>query len=121
MQNDLEVKEISIEDCERLPALLKRVWGKESDADYWKWKYFDAPFQTKGWIIEDPNKNVIAMAGSWYRPTKVGDRIFHPYMSVDTMADPDYRGGKVYGLLKDIMVAEGSENCAFRSCKPKLI
>ena len=113
MEEGLVVKEITVEDCSRLPALLKRVWGKDSDADYWKWKYIDAPFPTKGWLIDDANGNTIAMGGSWRRPTKVGDRIFHPYMTVDAMADPGYRGGKVYRLLKDIMVSEGSNNILY--------
>jgi len=86
-------------DCARLPKLFEKVWKTRTEEEYWKWKYFKPPFDTKGWVIEDENHELAAFTGYWMRPTKIGCREITPAMLVDVMASPEYRGGKHYGSI----------------------
>lgn len=98
------------EDCVHLPALLKAVWKTQTDEDYWLWKYVRPPFETQGWVAEKENGNIAAFSGYWRRPAKTGDTNTIPVMVVDVMADPEYRGGKVYGeISKQILEIIGGE------------
>lgn len=79
------------QDCEKMPALLKKVWKFESNADYWRWKYLNPPFKTEAMVVENENNEIIAFNGFWRRPVKFNNQILYPYLSVDTMVAPEYQ------------------------------
>ena len=87
------------EDCIGLRKLHEKVWKIKVSEAYWKWKYVNSPFETKSLVIEDQKGELIAFAGFLSRPTKFDDKIIFPFTLYDIMADPSYRGFKIYGII----------------------
>lgn len=99
MNDGLISRDLTQDDCFRLPELLKKVWKIKTSRDYWHWKYFDSPFENKGMVIENKNGDIVAFVGFWGRLIKVRDKYIYAYTSLDLMIDPKYRGGKIFSLL----------------------
>lgn len=99
MNDDLISRDLTQDDCFRLPELLKNVWKIKTTRDYWYWKYFDSPFKNKGMVIENKNGDILAFVGFWERLIKVRDNNIYAYTSLDLMIEPKYRGGKIFSLL----------------------
>ena len=93
------LRDLIHEDYAQLPSLLKSVWKIKTGEDYWIWKYESPPFQTNAWVIEAENGAIVAFTGYWRRPAQMGGITTKPFLVVDIMADPEYRGGKVYSLI----------------------
>ncbi len=87
------------DDCKRLPGLLEDVWAFSQTEAYWKWKYVDPPFGTRGWCVENEDGHLVAFTGFWSRPLKMGRYQTFPVMLADVMAAGAYRGGGAYSLI----------------------
>ena len=99
LKKSLTARDFILEDCARMPNLLKKVWNLTTIEDYWQWKFLKPPFETKGMVIEDRNGNIVAFSGFWLRPTKFGGKTIFPGTIVDLMADQKYRGGRAFPIL----------------------
>jgi len=99
LKKSLTARDFILEDCARMPNLLKKVWNLTSIEDYWQWKFLKPTFETKGMVIEDRNGNIVAFSGFWLRPTKFGEKTIFPGTLVDVMADQKYRGGRAFPIL----------------------
>jgi GNAT superfamily N-acetyltransferase len=87
------------QDCERMPTLLKKVWKFESNADYWRWRYIEPPFETDAVVIENENNEIIGFNGYWIRPVQYNNEILYPRLIVDTMVAPEYQGTEASKLI----------------------
>jgi len=83
------------DDCSRLPDLLEKVWGRKTHEDYWRWKFFEYPFERNAIVFESQSGEIVGLNAFWIRPTKIGETTFFPWLSIDTMADPKYRGASI--------------------------
>jgi len=82
---------ITPEDLPDLSVLMLRVWGIETKPSYWRWKYFDPPFETKGYAVKSETGKM--------RPTHIYGSIHLTWQLIDIMADPEYRSGKAYKVI----------------------
>lgn len=99
LKKSLTARDFILEDCARMPNLLKKVWNLTTTEDYWQWKFLKPPFETKGIVIEDRDGNIVAFSSFWLRPTKFGGKTIFPGTLVDVMADQKYRGGRAFPIL----------------------
>jgi hypothetical protein len=88
------------EDGNLLTGLLKSTWGISVGDDYWQWKYFRAPFKTKGFVVQNQDGGIISFNGFWHRPTALGGKILPTAMSMDTMTHPEHQG---QSFFRDIL------------------
>ncbi len=87
------------EDIPDLAMLMHRVWGFNTDAKFWQWKYFDSPFETKGYAVETEAGKIVAFTGIWLRHARVYGVRYRAWQLVDVMADPEYRDRKIYRFI----------------------
>ena len=99
MNDGLISRDLTQDDCFRLPELLRNVWKIKTTQDYWRWKYFDTPFETKGMLIENSEGHIIAFSGYWIKPTRFGGKNIMPATLLDLMVVPEYRGGKPFRTI----------------------
>ena len=91
-------------DCPRIAPLNKKVWNMDTTDDYWRWKYIAPPFECPGWVVDDENGSMVAFTGFWNRTAKFGNTTRASYLMIDMMSDPNYRGGKAYGVIKKKLI-----------------
>jgi len=99
LKNKLISRDLTVEDCARLPSLVRKVWNVDTTENYWKWKYFDCPFKIKCIVIENKDGDIVAIVSFWLRPAKFGSKVFSPGTIVDIMVAPKFRGGKAFGFI----------------------
>ena len=102
-KHSLSMRPMGPGDWARLPGLLGPCLGQEIQEAYWTWKYLDPPFDTKGFITEREDGEIVAFSGFWLRELAVGEAIYPSYQITDVMADPNYRGGQAYGPIMEQM------------------
>lgn len=93
-------RDLSPKDCSQLPYLLEKVWGRKTEEDYWRWKFLEYPFERNAIVFENQAGDIVGLNAFWIRPTKMGQGTYFPWLSIDTMADPKYRGA---GIAQDII------------------
>ena len=95
----LKLRIITPEDIPALSFLMRRVWGVETPANFWQWKYFDPPFETRGFAVETEKGEIVAFTGVWLRPIRVYGVSHCSWQLVDVMSDPEYRSVKIYRFI----------------------
>jgi len=93
-------RDLSPKDCAQFPNLLEKVWKRKSTEDYWQWKFVRYPFHKKAIVFENRYGDILGLNAFWLRPTKLGETVFSPWMAIDVMADPKFRGA---GIAQDII------------------
>ena len=102
-EKELISRDLSPEDCARLPSLMKKVWKTRTTRDYWQWKFFESPSKTMGLVIENRNGDIVGFSSFWLRPARFGKKDILSGTLVDVMVDPEYRGGlALRAILKRI-------------------
>jgi hypothetical protein len=105
-EEEILSRDLSPKDCAQLPELLEKVWKHKSTENYWQWKLVRYPFQKKAIIFENRYGHILGLNAFWLRPTKLGETVLSPWMSTDTMVDPEYRRA---GIAQDIIRMFSSE------------
>jgi hypothetical protein len=106
MKNEIIIKELNPEDSAQLPKLMKKVWHRDTTDAYWRWKFFECPFDKKGIVFQNKAGNIVGFNAFWIRPTRFGQNTIFPWQSTDTLADPQYRGGQMFLSIINILVSE---------------
>jgi hypothetical protein len=99
MHKNLVSREFVTKDCAKLCRLHELVWKFKTNEDYWRWKYNENPFWTKGMVVEKIDGTLLAFCGFWGRPATIGDKIFPSIALCDVMAHPEYRGGAAFRII----------------------
>lgn len=103
MKQQFTFRELTENDSELLPILLKKTWNHESNPAFWKWKFSYPGSHTTGWVVENESGDIVAFAGFWLRRTIIHGKTVFPTQVVDSMADPQYRGKVYQKILRKIV------------------
>jgi hypothetical protein len=119
MKDQLNTRRLGPDDFSKLPHLLEKVWGTNTTREYWEWKYKMAPFETKGFVVENQDDFIISFNGFWLRPAYFAGQKIFPAMSMDTMTHPEYRNRSIFeNILKRFIMILNDRNIVWGFTNP---
>ncbi len=92
MSNEtIRTKYLEEDDCEPLSDLFTRVWGKEGDSEYFRWKYFSRENQESSIVLHSGDEMVGFCGTLSFRNAFTGEGVRRCIQLVDLMIDEGQR------------------------------
>jgi len=102
MKQTLEIRPLKEDDLSSLNSLFIKVFKKERNPDYWKWKFFSNPHGDPVASVAVIGDEVVGFYGLLPRKLRMQGKPATAYQEVDLMVHPDHGKG---GLFKKLGMA----------------